>query len=456
MTWPRSGSIVGRLITLHFLAVVVVSIGLPLALHLMLNLTAVQMQNQALLQQAEEVARYLERGPDSRFRLNLPTSVQAEYARGNGRYAFAVVDAHERVLFSSLDTAAPLRGPAGLSHEPDYFERSRAGADLAGVSMPVDINGEHLWVQVSQDLSHRDALIDDIAKSFLFKVGWVTIPILALLLVADIAIFRRALRPLIDASERAMRIGPTATDIRLPTAGLPRELKPLIAAVNQALSRLEHGFRTQREFTADAAHELRTPLAILRTRVEMLKDKEVARSLTHDLDTMGRLVDQLLDVAELEHLVIEPQDRADLRAIAVEVATFLAPLALRQGRQIAVTGHQGPVWVHGQPEALFHAVRNLAENAIRHTPSGSTVELDVSPAGMLRVMDEGPGVPESEREVIFRRFWRRDRNRAGSAGLGLSIVARVAEAHGGRIGVANRPSGGAVFTLDLSQERTAA
>src|SRR5262249_39812294 len=159
--------------------------------------------------------------------------------------------------FSSLDTAVPLGRPVVLGADPDFFERARAGAEIAGVSMPVEVGGERLWVQVSQDLSHRDALIDDIAKSFLFKVGWVTVPILALLLVADIAIFRRALRPLIDASARAARIGPTATDIRLPTAGLPRELKPLIAAVNQALERLEHGFRAQREFTADAAHELR-------------------------------------------------------------------------------------------------------------------------------------------------------------------------------------------------------
>ena len=105
--------------------------------------------------------------------------------------------------------------------------------------------------------------------------------------------------------------------------------------------------------------------------------------------------------------------------------------------------------MHGHGEALFRAVRNLVENALRHTPPGGGVEVDVAADGSVRVLDEGPGVPEAERETIFRRFWRRDRSRSDSRGLGLAIVVRIAEAHGGRITVANRPQGGAQFTLQL-------
>jgi signal transduction histidine kinase len=105
--------------------------------------------------------------------------------------------------------------------------------------------------------------------------------------------------------------------------------------------------------------------------------------------------------------------------------------------------------VHGQAEALFRAVRNLIENAIRHTPPGTSIEVDVEKGGEVRVLDDGPGVPDADRETIFRRFWRRDRAKVESRGLGLAIVARVAEAHEGTVTVDNRPTGGAVFTLRL-------
>jgi signal transduction histidine kinase len=105
--------------------------------------------------------------------------------------------------------------------------------------------------------------------------------------------------------------------------------------------------------------------------------------------------------------------------------------------------------VHGQPEALFRAVRNLIENAIRHTPPGTSIDVEVSKDGIVHVLDDGPGVPEADHDTIFRRFWRRDRARAESRGLGLAIVARVAEAHSGSVSVENRPDGGAMFTLRL-------
>ena len=159
---------------------------------------------------------------------------------------------------------------------------------------------------------------------------------------------------------------------------MPREILPLVKAVNQALDRLERGFRTQREFTADAAHELRTPLAILRARIDTLENKTVREALRHDIAGMSRIVSQLLDIAELESFVVDPEEKADLQSVAAEVAAFIAPLAVAQGKSIALGGAKDPVWIKGNPEALFQAIRNLAENAISHTPAGTTVEIEVS------------------------------------------------------------------------------
>jgi signal transduction histidine kinase len=222
---------------------------------------------------------------------------------------------------------------------------------------------------------------------------------------------------------------------------------PLVRAVNQALDRLEEGFRGQREFTADAAHELRTPLAILRTQVDMIDDRELAKSLRDDIESMSRLVNQLLDIAELETFVIDEGEVANLAAIATEIAGYIAPLALSQHKTVAVIGAEQMVRVRGNADALGRAIRNLVENALTHTAAGTTVEISIDAAGELRVMDRGTGVPSAEREQIFQRFWRRDRRRAGSAGLGLAIVKRIVAMHGATIDVSDRPGGGAVFAI---------
>jgi signal transduction histidine kinase len=169
--------------------------------------------------------------------------------------------------------------------------------------------------------------------------------------------------------------------------------------------------------------------------------------LHQDIEGMSRIVGQLLDIAELEALVIGPDEKADLRGVCSEVAEFVAPIALAQGKNIALLGASKPLWIKGNSEMLKRAIRNLAENAINDTPLGTTVEFVVEENGTVSVRDQGPGISHEERDLIFRRFWRRDRSRSGSTGLGLSIVQRIAELHGATIEVDNRALGGAQFSL---------
>ena len=444
-------SIFSRIIFLHVIALVITAIFMPLVLYYFFKWAANDLHDQAMREQAELVAHYLVLRPDGSWTLDLPPALHDVYSQAVGRYAYAVLDDSGRVLFSSLKDRSPIFSADPRSSDVAYLETRRGNAAVSGVSLVKEMDGRSVWVQVGEDLAHRDVIIDDIVADFFKRVGWITLPMLLFLLAIDIVIFRRALRPLLNASEMAKKINPNRTDVRLPPEEIPKEILPLVQAVNQALDRLEAGFRMQREFTADAAHELRTPLTILRSRVDTLADRGVSKALHQDIEGMARIISQLLDIAELESFSIDPHEKADLRTICAEVAEFAAPLALAKGKNIALSGSDAPVWVNGNPEMLSRAIRNLVENAINYAPPGTTVEIVVESSGMVRVLDEGPGIKEEERALIFQRFWRRDRRRTGNAGLGLSIVQRIADTHAATISVENRPTGGANFSLSFAR-----
>jgi signal transduction histidine kinase len=444
----RFRSIISRVVALHVIAIGVTSILMPLALYWLLNQAANSLHRDALRSQAATIASFLRPQPDGSVTLDIPLEIQPLYSGGYGLYAYAVLDPAGRVLFSSRSDGSALFS-LDESSLGDWVERQRTtGSVLFGVSVARPVGQRMYWIQVAQDLSHRDVIIDDVVTTFFPRVGWITFPILLVLLLIDILIFRRALEPVREASTTAAAIGPARTDVRLPEQAMPAEIVPLVHAVNQAFDRLEAGFRAQRDFTADMAHELRTPLAIMRARVDSLEPGPVRDALRTDLVNMTRTVSQVLDIAELESFVVG-NAKADLHAVCAEAVGFMAPLAVDMSKTISLTGAEGPVWVRGHAEALFRAVRNLVDNAIRHTPGGGSIEVHVSADGVVRVIDDGPGVPEAERDSIFRRFWRRDRTQAESRGLGLAIVARVAETHDGSVTVDNLPGSGAVFTLRL-------
>jgi signal transduction histidine kinase len=443
----RFDSIISRIVILHVIAVAITSVLMSVALSWLLSLATNSIHNDAMEEQAISLAEHLVLEADGRLSLVLPPNLQGFYSQPYGRYSYAVIDDTGKTLFSSLANNAPIFAGDPRAATVQFLETRRGEAAISGASVRRNVGGKTVWVQAAEDLANSDVLIDDIVDDFYRHVGWITLPILLVLLAIDIAIFRRALRPLRQASEIAQHITPARTDIRLPLQEIPAEVRPLVSAINKALDRLDQGFRLQREFTADAAHELRTPLSILRTRVETLDNPGIAKALLQDIEAMSRVVGQLLDIAELEAFAIDPSEVADLQAAAAEVAGFIAPLALEQGREIELLGATAPVLVKGNAEMIKRAIRNLAENAIRHAPKDTVVEFVVEEDGTVTVQDRGPGISDEERDLIFRRFWRRDRNHQGSSGLGLSIVQRIVELHGASIEVERRVMGGAQFSL---------
>ena len=446
----RFGSTFSRIIWLQVVAIGATSVIMPVAVLLLLNKTVTAYQHRMLQQHEQTLLKALSLG-DEGLVLRLPDNLRALYAQGAGGFAFAVLDRDGRVLFSSAPGLQGLSPTAPTGAQTIWFNTGiRHGVDYYGASFPEHVDDRPVWIQVGQNLEDPDVVIDDIMAHFIPQIAALTLGILLLLLTADVLIVRRALTPVLSASRMAEAISPSRIDVRLPLTGMPEEILPLVRAVNQALDRLEQGFRAQRDLTADVAHELRTPLAVLRMRAEALRDVDARRALQSDLDLMSRIVSQLLVIAEVETAVVAPEDRADLRAVSLEVAALLAPLALAQNKTIEVTGARSPVWVRGQPDFLFQAVRNLAENAVAHTRPGTAVTIAVAKDGSVKVMDRGPGVSDAERDMLFQRFWRRRRAMGSGAGLGLSIVGRIVKAHGGTTSVQSRRGGGAVFKIALA------
>jgi signal transduction histidine kinase len=435
---------------LQLIAVLALSIVLPLAMKALLSDTTRNYEDQRLRRHEQEIARSL-RWTGSGWRLDLRPDLQIRFQTGNTSFAFTILDERGGILFSSLPERAALYPDSGLPAQPISRERGLGAALYYGAVFPEHIAGHAIWIQIGQNLEHPDVPDHSLVATFQQRSIWLIAPILALLVLVDFLIVRQALKPVLEASELARAIDPANLSLRLPAERLPAEIAPLADAVNQALDRLEHGFRIQREFTADAAHQLRTPLAILRMRIASLADKDLGDQLAGDIDVMARIVGQLLDVAELETFVPDPGRTADLRDLGRRVVEYMAPLAAAKGRRLCLSGVSRALWVRGEDEVLFHAVRNLIENAIEHAPQGTTVDVKVESQGVVRVLDRGPGVTREEQALVFRRFWRRERSTTGGAGLGLAIVWRIVEAHGGEVSVHNRPGGGAAFVVRLNR-----
>lgn len=277
----------------------------------------------------------------------------------------------------------------------------------------------------------------------------VMVPLLAVTVLIAIVTVRTSLAPIRKASHQAEGFDAAHLDVRLSEDNVPGELQPLIRAVNSGLDRLAEGLQSQRRFTADAAHELRTPLAVLRARCSD-QGSACAQALTADIDRMGRVVDQLLGIARLEMGQVPFDGPVDLREVCEQTVAAMFPLAIESGLDLGFSCREAVVLPRGNATALEDALRNLVENAIHHAPSGTSIDVELGPGALIRVLDCGPGVPDCSKTEIFQPFRRLPGARKPGTGLGLAIAADAVQMHGGRIWVRDRTGGGAEFIIDLS------
>jgi len=280
------------------------------------------------------------------------------------------------------------------------------------------------------------------------------LPTLVPLLLATLALtaitLRRTLRPVARLSDAARAILPGEGRL-LDGGGVPGEIAGLVGAVNQALGTLHQALASQRRFTANAAHELRTPLAVLAARVDGLDPGPGRDQLASDVARMARLVDQLLEMARLEGAAPLPRQPVELAALTRRVLADMALLAHAKGKDVALEAAT-PLTVQGNAGALETALRNLVDNALGHSPAGGVVEVSLLAAEReirIAVCDRGPGLPPGDPARLLEPFWRAADQRRAGTGLGLAIAAEAMRALGGQVQAANRAGGGATFTLVL-------
>ena len=371
-----------------------------------------------------------------------------------------LVDTDDRLLISSDDDVRrPLLGPVHLdrARDGDAVFRTITVEDEHVRVLAVPYGGQGRVAVLGAELDE----VEDVQQALVTTYGPVAVLAAAAAGVLGYGIARRGLAPVRRMTEEAERIGGTDLSRRLSPPARLDEVGRLARTLNGMLVRLDAAIGRERAFTADASHELRTPLAILRAEVELVRDKvddpDVRSALDTALDEAARLsglVDDLLLLARADAGDRDDHRPLDLHELVDVVLARFATLASR--RDVQLTG-TGTAVVHGSASGLERAVSNLVDNALRHTPDGGAVTVDVRPTGPARaditVTDTGPGIPPARLGGLFDRFSRIDdaRHEPGGAGLGLAIVTAVARTHSGAVNAVNHPGGGLRVVLSVGR-----
>ena len=416
------------------LALVACAAATLVTLTVQLETTKDKLRESSLDEAARYVARHLQIDPGGTARF-VPTPGSLSSKIG---YSVVVLDKNGQILFEEpAGIEPPLLSAIDRQRRAPTADSARAtrlfavafGSErVVGATLRRGSGDDEQLVAVFKNERAADVLIDEIIRDFPYRGAGVLLPLFIALLLGGGWIVWRRMRPIAQVAQIAGTIGPHTLNLRLPEADLPAEVLPIVQSVNGALERLQHAAEAQREFLRHAAHQLRTPLTVLSARAQALDDTVVAAELRDDIRQLSRIMSQLLG------------------AVGEAVRDDLAASAARQRKKIELARPAVSVLVSADPNVVEIAVRNLVENAVHHSPPGSTIGLRIGADAQVEVVDCGPGIADDLRERIFAPFWSGD-PQGNSAGLGLTIVNRIAERYGARVSVVNAPGGGAAFAM---------
>jgi len=378
-------------------------------------------------------------------RRSADSRTERQLDRAGGKYAVVNADggwlggsAPDRQAFVPTDGKTPF-----------FFELNgpTAGTTLYGIALRVDGVEPPTYVEVV--FPSGEIVFDSVLEEFIKDIAWLWLPFLALILITNLAVAHVALAPVRLAVAQAEAITTRAVARPIDETNLPADVQALVRAVNLAFARLQASYRTLEEFVADVAHDLRTPITVMKLRFADVRGN-AAETVTPEIEHIERLVEQLLDQARIGRISLTAEDHADLSEVCRRVAESLAPLVVTRGRSIELVGADRPLPVAAIFDDLFRALRNLLENGLSHAPAGSTLTVKIdADTTSVSVIDDGPGFAEDILALDFNERTAIRSDRFEGAGLGLSIAARTLRAFGGHLLLDNMSSRGARATMVL-------
>lgn len=412
------------------------------------------LEGQSIAVQVQDLRASVVSGPGPP-RLELPPSLQQFYGQPNAPNGYQLLSEDGTVLQSGGFSAPYLPLPAAQGGGQIVMQRETdalSGTSVMAASLDLDDGHGPFWLRVVRNLEDAESLVGQLMLGALEELYWS----IALLLIAVVGVVvvtvLTSLRSLRAVSHQASMLSLYRLDERLHTHALPRELVPLVQAVNASLDRLEADFRVQREFTANAAHELRTPLATLRAQLESRFSAQALGDVAFEIEQLARLVEQLLCLARLDSQEQFQFAVFDAFGVALEVARELAPVALESEHYVTAATPDASVPAHGNATLTRLVFRNLIENAIQYTPAGTSITLSADSATVI-IADDGPGIPAHVAASLFDRF-RRGPNASGpGAGLGLAISKCIMERQGGHLSLDANAARGARFVMEFPEPK---
>lgn len=443
--------------SLHFLVisrVIIVTVFFIFILsaiaYIQLGQTLLILQNRTIADQARDIASYIETTDENTIYLDIPAQERQFYAETKQLHQYLVRKKDGEILFTSpvaYTDLFPENKPE--STDKSFFEfTGKEGMSFIGGMIEHEHKGQKYIVQVAQSEESANTFSNILLQDFLQRLLVFGIPFMLVLIAVIYWSIRQSLKPVRIASEKAEAISFKRMDMRLPESHMPSEIKSLLHAVNSAFSRLEYGVQSQREFTANAAHELRTPLSILRSHVDSLENGETVQRLRQDIDAMTRLTTQLLDMSRLDFPETLPMEKIRLDQIINQVCRDFWPFFIDAQKELQTEGLDQKSEILGNQDAVYRAIRNLLENALTHSPAKTPVKIELEDR-KIKVKDYGNPISVSEQKKIFERFQRaKHSGPSGGAGLGLSIVKRTMDLHGGNVHYETSEKGNA-FILEF-------
>ena len=394
-----------------------------------------------LLEQAKRIASFIEYDWRGRFDLDLPRR-HINYYSNSDTHQYAVMTAGGEILFQS-DGFMRERIANTLDKGGKHYFRfeDEEGRVFSGIKYDYLFEDKIYPIYIIEYENEFAAIISALESDFLQNILYFGVPLLLFQGLLIMLIFRDAFNPILKASRDAENITFKNMSYRLDEKDVHAEMLPLIRSINTSLERLEKSVQAQKFFIANAAHELRTPIAILKTRIASLKDEAEIYILNEDLRNINRLISQMLDISRLDASENHEQSDISLNILTQRACADIGELYISAGKELSLIEKQKNVHITGNEEILYRAVLNLLENALKHTPSNTPVKAIIGDKS-ITIRDYGNPISSENSLKIFDAFEKApDQIQTRGSGLGLAIVKKSAELHGATISLEPRKDG---------------